>query len=78
MLCTTAELEKDYTLEFPDDGARLVFKGKSKSYPSAGHTEQPKEYSLDLELFDKVVADKVKSSLSGKNLSLVIPKKGVQ
>ena len=74
--CYTAELDKDYTLEFPEDGSKLVFKGKSQQYPSAGHTEQAKEYSLDIELFDKVLGDKVKSSLTGKSLVLSIPKKG--
>lgn len=74
--CTTAELDDSYTLEFPEEGSKLVFKGKSKAYPSAGHTEQPKEYAIDLELFDKVNADSVKKSLTGKSLNIVVQKKG--
>jgi len=69
------ELDDSYTLEFPEEGSKLVFKGKSKAYPSAGHTEQPKEYAIDLELFDKVNTDSVKKSLTGKSLNIVVQKK---
>jgi len=68
------ELEDGYTLEFPND-ERLVFKGKSATYPSAGHTEEAKEYALDLELFDKVNGEGVKKSLTGKSLFITVPKK---
>lgn len=72
-----AELDKDsYSLSFPDDGSRLVFKGKTKKYASAGHTEEVREYNVDIELFDKVLGDKVKSSLTGKSLFFTVPKKG--
>lgn len=70
-----AELEQGYTLEFPND-ERLIFKGKSATYPSAGHTEQSKEYALDLELFDKVNGAGVRKSLTGKSLFITVPKKG--
>jgi len=68
------ELEQGYTVEFPND-EKLVFKGKSKSYLSAGHTEEAKEYTLDLELFDKVNGAEAKTSLTGKSLFICLPKK---
>lgn len=70
-----AELDKSYSLEFPGN-TKLVFKGKTLSYPSAGHTEQAKEYAIDLELFGEVVGDKAKTSLTGKSLVVTVPKKG--
>lgn len=73
----TAELDPTtYSLEFPDDGARLVFKGKTKTYESAGHTEQARDYALDLELYGKVAADKAQTSLTGKSLYISVPKQG--
>ncbi|KAL7009207.1 p23 chaperone protein wos2 [Cystobasidiomycetes sp. EMM_F5] len=69
------ELDNGYTLEFPDEGKRLVFKGKTRSYESAGHTEKTKNYELDLELFDAVLGDKIRKSLTGKSLLLSLPKK---
>ena len=72
-----AEIDQSYSLHFPED-ARLVFKGKTHSYPSAGHTEQAKEYSLDIELFDAVLGDKARKTLTGKSLIVTVPKKGTE
>lgn len=68
-----ADLDPEsYSLEFPDEGSRLVFKGKSKGFNGANATE----YEMDVELFDKVLPDKVQKSLTGKSLYVVLPKKG--
>lgn len=65
-----ADLEAGYKLEFPD-GKKLVFEGKSK-------LDKNKTYALDLELYAEVEADadKRKEALNGKDLSLVLTKKG--
>lgn len=74
-LTLAAELDDKYSLEFPDDGKKLVFKGKTRSYESAGHTEKAREYALELELFDAVIPDQVKTRLTGKSLFFTVPKK---
>ena len=72
-IVATADLDPEsYSLEFPDDGSRLVFKGKSKAFNSGSVTD----YEMDIELFDKVLPDKVKKSLTGKSLYFTVPKKG--
>lgn len=48
----------------------MVFKGKNRAYGR----EDAHEYSVDIELFDKIVADKVKTNLTGKHLAITIPK----
>jgi hypothetical protein len=65
----TADLDaSSYSLTFPDDGSRLVFKGKTAS---------GQEYAADLELFEPVLGDKAKISLTGKSLFIRVPKKGM-
>lgn len=66
----TADLESGYSLEFPD-AKKLVFEGMSK-------LDKNKTYKLDLDLYAEVEtdADKRKESLNGKELSLVLTKKG--
>lgn len=71
----TADLDPEsYSLEFPDEGSRLVFKGKTKAFKEGSTTD----YAMDVELFDKVLPEKVKKSLTGKSLYFTVPKKGVQ
>ena len=66
----TADLESGYKLDFAD-GKKLIFEGKSK-------LDKNKTYKLDLDLYAEVEtdADKRKEALNGKDLSLVLTKKG--
>ncbi|KAK9897805.1 HSP20-like chaperone [Cystobasidium minutum MCA 4210] len=67
-----ADLDPEsYSLEFPDEGSRLVFKGKTKAFKEGSTTD----YAMDVELFDKVLPEKVKKSLTGKSLYFTVPKK---
>lgn len=49
-----------------------MFKGKTKAFKEG----QTTDYAMDIELFDKVLPEKVKKSLTGKSLYFTVPKKG--
>lgn len=69
----TADLDPSaYSLEFPDEGSRLVFKGKTKAFKEGETTD----YAVDIELFDKIRPETVKKSLTGKSLYFTVQKKG--